>query len=232
MRPRDPRRLLPEPTTHLARVRIVEHPESHDEPDGSITSRQEAEISLPGEELDRIWTPEYLERLARTYWRYLTKISLGALRVLYGPTSREIVLFTRPFVLLRFFPPEYEADARKGSVTWRINRGLLVAPSGRGRGFLRISVQRPEDDGNPDVAVRVISEVSNFHPMLAASKPGGRRGLFARVARFFYAITQLRIHVIVTHGFLRSLARLDLEPSVVGALRPVSPQEPAELERS
>jgi hypothetical protein len=33
-----------------------------------------------------------------------------------------------------------------------------------------------------------------------------------------YRVTQLRIHVIVTHGFLRSLARLELEPSVVGAL--------------
>ena len=197
-----------------------------------MTSKQEADITLPREDFERLWSPEYLERLARTYWTYLQKISLGLLRVVYGPTSREIVLLGRPLVLLRFFPPEYDADAHNGSVNWRINRGLLVAPSGRGRGFLRISVQRPDDDGNPDVAVRVISEVSNFHPMLAASKPGGRRGLFARVARFFYAITQLRIHVIVTHGFLRSLARLDLEPSVVGALRPVSPQEPAELERS
>lgn len=230
MRARDPRRLLPVRTDRLARVRIVEHPESHDEPDGSITSRQEAAISLPREELDKIWTPEYLERLARTYWYWLTRISLGALRVVYGPTSREIVLFGRPLVLLRFFAPEYEADASSGSVTWRINRGLLVAPSGRGRGFLRISVQRPEDDGSPDVTIRVTSEVSNFHPMLAASTPGGRRGVFARVARFFYAITQLRIHVIVTHGFLRSLARLDLEPSVVGALKAPTP-EPAELER-
>lgn len=231
MRPRDPRRLLPEPVERIARVRIVEHPESHDEPDGSITSRQEAQISLPREELERIWTPEYLERLARTYWRYLTRISLGALRVLYGPSSREIVLFGRRLVLLRFFAPEYEADARNGSVTWRINRGLLVAPSGRGRGFLRIAVQRPDDDGSADVTVRVTSEVSNFYPMLAASKPGGRRGLLARAARFFYAITQLRLHVIVTHGFLRSLARLDLEPSMVGALRPpATAGEPAELE--
>ena len=228
MRPRDPRRLLPR-ADRLARVRIVEHPESRDEPDGSVTSLQEAEISLPREELDRIWTPEYLERLARTYWSYLTRISLGALRVVYGPSSREIVLFGRPLVLLRFFAPEYETQAAYGSVTWRINRGLLVAPSGRGRGFLRIAVRRPSgDDGSSDVTVRVTSEVSNFHPMLAASKPGGRRGLLARVARFFYSMTQLQIHVVVTHAFLRSLATLDLEPSVVGALRP---PEPAELER-
>jgi hypothetical protein len=148
--------------------------------------------------------------------------------VVYGPTSREIVLLGRPLVLLRFFAPEYDADATSGSVTWRINRGLLVAPSGRGRGFLRISVRRHEDDGSADVTVRVSSEVSNFHPMLAASRPGGRRGVLARLARFFYAMTQLRVHVIVTHGFLRSLARLDLEPSVVGALRPEPAEEPAQ----
>jgi hypothetical protein len=36
------------------------------------------------------------------------------------------------------------------------------------------------------------------------------------VSRWLYANTQSRIHVLVTHGFLRSLARLDLEESVVG----------------
>ena len=32
-----------------------------------------------------------------------------------------------------------------GSVTWRIDRGLLVAPPGRGSGWLKITVTRPED---------------------------------------------------------------------------------------
>ncbi len=36
------------------------------------------------------------------------------------------------------------------------------------------------------------------------------------MARWFYANTQSRIHVLVTHGFLRSLARLELEESAVG----------------
>ena len=35
-------------------------------------------------------------------------------------------------------------------------------------------------------------------------------------ARWFYTQTQSRIHVLVTHGFLRSLARLELEESAVG----------------
>ncbi|MEX2196209.1 MAG: hypothetical protein WD844_13065 [Thermoleophilaceae bacterium] len=218
MRPRDPRRLLPR-TERLARVDIVEEPESRDEPDGSVTSRQVARITLPREELDRIWRPEYLERLARTYWRYLTRISLGLLKVVYTESSRQVVLIGRPLVLLRFHAPEYDAEATKGVVTWRIHRGLLVAPRGRGHGFLRITVERAPDEGAQDVTVRVSSEVSNFYPVLAASRPGGRGGTLGRLARWFYAVTQLRIHVIVTHGFLRSLARLDLEPSVVGSLK-------------
>ena len=64
-------------------------------------------------ELERIWNTEYLERLARTYWRFLTRVSLGLIQVEYGPDSREIVLVTKPFVLLRFFAPEYETDQQR-----------------------------------------------------------------------------------------------------------------------
>src|SRR3954469_12196687 len=89
-----------------ARVTIVEVPDSDSAPDGAVTTQQCAEVTLPSKELERIWTPEYLERLARTYWRFLTRVSLGLLRVLYTPDSREIVFLTRPFVLLRFHRPE------------------------------------------------------------------------------------------------------------------------------
>ena len=44
--------------------------------------------------------------------------------------------------------------------------------------------------------VHVEVEVANFYPALASS-----------IARWLYSATQSRIHVIVTHGFLRSLAR-------------------------
>ena len=108
-----------------------------------MTTKQAAEVTLPRAELDRIWSAEYLERLARTYWRFLTRVSLGLLRVLYTPDSREIALLGRPFVLLRFFAPEYETEDDCGTVTWRIKEGLLVAPAGRGKGYLRISVRRP-----------------------------------------------------------------------------------------
>ena len=188
--------------------------------DGSIGSRQEAAVTLPRAELDRIWSPEYLERLARTYWRFLSRRFLGLLRVVYGESSREVVLLRKPFVLLRFHAPEYDLEGNGGTVTWPIERGLLVAPRGRGRGYLRLSVQRPPDDGGgPEVTATVSSEVVNFYPVIAG------RGWFARVGRQIYNQTQLRIHVLVTNSFLRSLANLELEPSVVGALRSVEEAE-------
>jgi len=203
-----------------ARVNIVEVPESEASADGSVTTLQAAEVTLPRQELEQIWRPEFLERLARTYWRFLTRVSLGLLRVLYTPESREIVFLTRPFVLLRFFAPEYQTSEDGGTVTWRINEGLLVQPNGRGKGYLRISVYRPKrDDGAELVSALVSSEVANFYPLI------GGWGWFSRIGRHLYRITQLRIHVIVTHAFLRSLARLDLAPSVVGALLPKEPEE-------
>jgi hypothetical protein len=48
-------------------------------------------------------------------------------------------------------------------------------------------------------------EIASFYPAIAL-----------RIARWLYANTQSRIHVLVTHGFLRSLATLRLEESAVG----------------
>jgi hypothetical protein len=213
VRRRDPRRLLERERRARARVRIVPVPSAGCEPDGSIASRQEAEVTLPRSELERIWTPEYLERLARTYWRFLTRISLGLLRVLYTPSSREVVLLRRPVVLLRFRAPEYEFDSDSGTVTWPIDRGLLVARSGRGRGYLRLTVRRAAgtDGSGPLATVTVSSEVVSFYPMIAA-----------RIGRWIYNQTQLRLHVIVTHAFLRSLANLEFEESRVGLLSPAA----------
>lgn len=181
-----------------------------------MTTKQVAAVTLPRTELDRIWNAEYLERLARTYWSFLTRVSLGILRVRYTPDAREIVVLFRPLTLLRFHAPEYETESNKGTVTWRIARGLLVAPMGRSKGFLRLTVERlppPSGDSGRQVNLVVSSEVANFYPTI------GGWGWFARIGRFIYEMTQLRIHVIVTNAFLRSLARLDLVPSVVGALR-------------
>ena len=195
-------------------MKIVDPPQSDSGPDKPVSSKQTAELTLPREELEKMWRPEYLERLARTYWAYLTRISLGLLRVTYGEDCREIVFLRKPLALLRFHAPDYDTSPTGGSVTWRIDRGLLVAPQGRGKdGYLRITVERENaDTGSEEVVTRVSSEVTNFYPML------GGWGWFAKVGRWIYRETQLRIHVIVTHGFLRSLAKLELEESKVGSL--------------
>ena len=213
MRPRDPRRLLERHKRARARVTLVHEPQSHgSEERGATGSRQVAEVTLPKAELEKLWSPEHLEALARTYWSFLSRFSLGLIRVLYSEDSRDVVFLRRPFVLLRFHKPEYDFNRDGGTVSWPINRGVLVARRGRGRGYLRLSVHRkPVQDGAGYVTVVISSEVVNFYPAIAT-----------RVGRWLYEQTQLRIHVIVTHAFLRSLANLELEPSRVGALRAVA----------
>jgi hypothetical protein len=173
---------------------------------GAVRSVQSAEVMLPAATIDALWSPRYLERLARTYWRFLTRATLGLVRVYYTEGERYVCLLFRPFKLLTFDAPEYEMDAERGVVRWRIVRGLLVARRGHDRdGYLEIDVHRRPAARSGCVNVAIEVEVANFYPAIAY-----------RLSRFAYTQTQSRIHVIVTHGFLRSLARLDLEESVVG----------------
>jgi hypothetical protein len=172
----------------------------------AVRSVQSAEVMLPADTVDAMWSPLYLERLARTYWRFLTRVSLGLIRVYYTDRERYVCLLVRPFKLLTFRAPEYEMDEQRGVVRWRIDRGILVARAGHhGDGYLEIDVERKSADDPQCVNVAVEVEVANFYPAIAS-----------RISRFVYTNTQSRAHVIVTHGFLRSLARLDLAESVVG----------------
>jgi hypothetical protein len=191
-----------------ATVTILPDPEQGPvTPAGPLRSVQEAELALPASELERLWNATTLERLARAYWRYLGRISLGLLRVGYSASGRYIVFGWRRLVLLRFRPPEFDTGPGFGRVTWPIERGVLVSPEGRGRGYLRIDVRRCDDGGAAGEArVRVRASVANFYPFLRGS------GWFARLGSWFYSQTQLRIHVLVTRGFLRSLASGDLPP--------------------
>ena len=183
---------------------------------GAVGSVEEAELTLPAAQLEPLWRPEYLERLARGYWRFLGRVSLGLIKVVYRPESRTVVAGIRWFALLRFHAPEYETEAGRGAVTWRIDRGLLVARSGRGQGHLRIEVTREDEELSamtPTSTLRVRVEVRNFYPLIRGT------GTFARAGAWAYSNTQLRLHQLITYGFLRSLARLELPPSEVGALR-------------
>jgi hypothetical protein len=210
--------LLNRPQERRIANAVISEPEDHTVMDarGGVRSIQAANVTLPEPELDALWTPMHLERLARTYWRYLSRVTLGLIRVEYTDTERRVVLLRSPFVLLRFRAPEYEMGGGRGIVRWRIRDGVLVAR--RDQGYLEIDVRR-EPDPRPGYAqAHVEVEVANFYPAIATW-----------VARWFYKATQSRIHVLVTHGFLRSLARRQLDVSPVGrfdprdeALRPVN----------
>jgi hypothetical protein len=179
-------------------------------PSGAVGSVQEAEITVERSLLERIWNVDSLELMARAYWAFLRRMSLGIIRVEYAATSRTVAAFGR-IPLLRFGAPRYETEEGRGRVTWPIDRGLLVAREGRGKGALRVSIERCDRDGVDDEAdagldhVRLIAkvEVENFYPGIRG------RGRFSRFGAWFYAQTQLRIHVIVCNAYLRSLPRLD-----------------------
>lgn len=205
----------------VATISHLEDRTDEDASTGAVRSIQAADLSLPQAVLRELWVPVNLERLARTYWRFLSRVTLGLVRVRYSSQGRSLVLLGRPLKLLTFAAPEYEMDARHGLVRWRIERGLLVAKRGRGgRGYLQIDVRRLNADGERAAAgeadegagaaaacLHVEVEVAGFYPAIAA-------GLGRRV----YGLTQSRIHVLITRGFLRSLARLDLAESRVGTL--------------
>ena len=171
---------------------------------GAVASVQTAEIDVDRSLLQRIWSPDSLELLARGYWAFLRRFTLGAIRVVYGDGDRTVTAFGR-IPLLRFGAPSYETGGGRGRVTWPIAEGLLVAPEGRGRGHLRVSVERADQGGDRGDRVRLIArvEVANFYPGLRG------RGAFARFGAFLYAQTQLRIHVIVCNAYLLSLPTLD-----------------------
>ncbi|HEV2769821.1 MAG TPA: hypothetical protein VGV40_06515 [Solirubrobacteraceae bacterium] len=190
----------------VATARIVD-PDEHTtmRPDGSVHSVQAADLTMDEDGLASIWSPTHLERLARTYWRFLTRATLGLMRVKYSDDGRQVVFLARPFALLTFRAPEYRMNADRGIVRWRIERGVLVSRAGRDQGYLEIDVQRCPCDEPGRARVHVEVEVANFYPSLASG-----------IASWFYIYTQSRIHVIVTHAFLRSLARMDLAESRVG----------------
>jgi hypothetical protein len=128
---------------YIAQVKILTEPGSTGvDPSGAVRSVQTADLTMPHEALDAIWTPMHLERLARTYWRFLTRVTLGLIRVAYTARKRYVVFIGRPFVLLSFQAPEYQMDERGGVVRWRMERGVLVSRSRRGEGYLQIDIRR------------------------------------------------------------------------------------------
>jgi hypothetical protein len=198
----------------VAHTAIVD-PEHHTVMDagGAVRSIQAANVDMPVAELEALWSPMHLERLARTYWKYLSRVTLGLIRVRYAEDERSVVLVARPVTLLRFRAPEYRFSRDRGIVRWAIKDGILVARADEG--YLEIDVRRVPLERAGYARVRVEVEVANFYPAIATW-----------VARWFYRQTQSRIHVMVTHGFLRSLGKLQLEESAVGRFARDGPDAP------
>jgi hypothetical protein len=210
-------KLLSRATERRVANAMIADPEQHTVMDegGAVRSIQAANLDVPEEHLDELWAPMHLERLARTYWRYLTRVTLGLIRVHYTEGERSVVFIGRRLTLLRFRAPEYRFSPRRGIVRWRIVDGLLVAR--RDEGFLEIDVRRLPGERPGYARVHVEVEVANFYPAIATW-----------VARWFYRETQSRIHVMVTHGYLRSLAKRELERSAVGRFDSQPPARPAD----
>src|SRR4029450_9884988 len=90
----------------------IASPEEHTVIDarGGVRSIQAAYVTMDEAQLDSMWSPMHLERLARTYWKYLSRVSLGLIRVRYTPTERQGVVLNLAVVLLRLFAARYDAD--------------------------------------------------------------------------------------------------------------------------
>jgi hypothetical protein len=184
---------------------------THSDQRGAVRSVQSADLRIDSKALDEIWTPMNLERLARTYWRFLTRCTLGLIRIQYTDEERFVVFIRKPFVLLAFRKPEYEMDDVRGIVRWRIERGVLVAAPGiNSDGYLEIDVARRPSEKPGLSTLHVDVEIANYYPRIAAS-----------IAQWVYAATQSKIHVLVCYAFLRSIARGDLAESKTARFAPI-----------
>ena len=167
---------------------------------GALGSVQ-AGVLVLDQPLSRILDREFLDSAAAGYWRFLSRVTLGLVRVAYAADHQSVVLIRSPLVLLRFRAPEYELGQNRAAVTWRIERGLLVSREGRSRGFLRLSVAQL--DGEPaDEQARGAGADGGAQLLSVAA---WERAL-CRFGAWLYGHTQQRLHRWIARGFLRSMA--------------------------
>ena len=144
-------------------------------------------ITVDRETFEQIWTPSTLELLARSYWDYIRRFTLGAIRVQYRVDSQTVTLLGR-VPLLRFRTPVFR-PATTGPRSRAGRKGTAGRPRRPRQGFSGIEASRgqAEDAGCPTLMVS--STVSNFYPWLRGT------GRFARFGTWLYSQTQLRIHI-------------------------------------
>mgnify|MGYP006928176932 CR=1 FL=1 len=170
---------------------------------GGIRCEQSAVITVDQAVFEQIWTPTTLELLARSYWSFTRRRTFGLIRVVYRPGSQTVVILSRRIPLLTFRAPVFKTANDEAWVEWPIERGLLVASAGRDKGFLRITVSHQGECDPPGrQRLLVTSDVSNFYPWIRG------RSWFSSLGTWIYSQTQLRSHIWITKGFLRSLEDL------------------------
>ena len=98
------------------RARRSPHPRStrRHSADGAVRSVSRPTSRSPRTQLDELWTAHDLERLARTYWRFLTRVTLGLIRVDYTRGRARPSCSSAPAAAAADASrrPEYEMDAR------------------------------------------------------------------------------------------------------------------------
>ncbi len=115
-----------------------------------------------------LWTPVNLENLAKTYWRFLSRVTARADPRRLQRARAAVMFLARPITLLRFDAPEYVLEPDHGSVIWTIRDGLLVARAGRGCGCLSLDVRRRRPGRGRAREGRIEVEVANFYPSIAS----------------------------------------------------------------
>src|SRR5206468_11603822 len=77
------------------------------------------------------------------YWRFLSHVALGLIRVRCTSDECLLVVVGRPLVLLAFKAPDLAQGDDGVSIWWPITGGLLLSRDGRADpGVLRISIIR------------------------------------------------------------------------------------------
>lgn len=155
---------------------------------GAARSVQAAELVVA----DDLAEPAGMQRVACGYWRHLRRATLGLTRSHPRPATdgHVLALLAPPLALMTFGAPRFGP----GEVCWSIEGGLLAARPG---GELQVTL-RPRGPAAPGrMRVHAEVEVRGYHPAIAAT-----------IAPWAYLAIQARVHVCVTHGFLRSLREL------------------------
>ena len=104
--------------------------------------------TMPAAELDAIWSPMHLERLARTYWKYLSRVHARAdPRRLHADRARGRAASRGRSCCCASTRPSTRWTPSAAIVRWRIRDGLLVARrAASGDGYLEIDVRRCPSD--------------------------------------------------------------------------------------